>query len=243
MISPVSKPTKNDKEVPAYLQIQNYVLDQIKSGVWKEGDLIPTELELCKQFNVSRMTVNRALRELTTDQLLIRIKGSGTYIAQPKYQSTVIEIRNLAQDVRDRGHLHTSHVLLLEKRKVTKAQALRFDLAPNTELFRSLIIHYENDIPIQLEDRLVRAQAAPDYLEQDWSRMTPHEYLMRVCPLPVGHYTIESLLPTEMVAESLKISLQQPCLVMDRATYSNNQFCSHAIMWHPGHRYKFSGRT
>src|SRR3546814_17842805 len=94
----------NDNTQPAYQQIKNHVLARIQSGHWKEGDLIPTELALCKEFNVSRMTVNRALRELTADQLLVRYKGSGTYVAQPQFQSTLVEIRSTAQDIHDRGH-------------------------------------------------------------------------------------------------------------------------------------------
>ncbi|MNW05358.1 UTRA domain protein [compost metagenome] len=72
--------------------------------------------------------------------------------------------------------------------------------------------------------------------------MTPNEYLMRVAPLPTGQYTIEVRLPTKDIAEPLDIPLSQPCLVMDRITFSNHVFTSHATMWHPGNRYKFAGK-
>lgn len=209
---------------PAYQRIKDYVLQQIQSGAWREGDLIPTELSLCDTFKVSRMTVNRALRELTADQLLVRYKGSGTYVAQPKFQSTLIEIRSIAQDIRDRGHIHTSKVLALETLAATKAQALRFRIASQTRLFRSVIVHFENDVAIQVEDRVVDAAAAPDYLKQDWQRITPNEYLMRVAPLPTGQYTIEVKLPGKDIAEQLDIALTQACLVMDRTTFSNHAF-------------------
>lgn len=230
------------ESIPAYQQIKNYVLDQIQSGIWQEGDLIPTELSLCDTFKVSRMTVNRALRELTSDQLLVRYKGSGTYVAQPKFQSTLIEIRSIAQDIRERGHRHSSKVIDLGPSTATALQARRFGIEPKAALFHSVIVHYENDVPIQIEDRLVDAAAAPDYLDQDWQRMTPNEYLMRVAPLPTGQYTIDVRLPTDNIASLLDIPLSQPCLVMDRVTYSNNVFTSHATMWHPGNRYKFAGK-
>lgn len=237
--SDVSQYTRD--ALPAYQQIKNYVLDQIQHGVWREGDLIPTELSLCETFRVSRMTVNRALRELTADQLLVRYKGSGTYVAQPKFQSTLIEIRNIAQDVRDRGHRHTSKVLHTGSLTASKAQAQRFRIRCGTILLHSIIVHHENDIPIQIEDRLVDSTVAPDYLEQDWSTMTPNQYLMRVAPLPTGQYTIEVRLPDKKIADSLDIPTSQPCLVMDRITFSNNVFTSQATMWHPGNRYKFTG--
>jgi GntR family histidine utilization transcriptional repressor len=242
-------PNKNPSAVvpstdprPAYQQIKDYVLAQIQSGAWSEGYLIPTELALCDTFKVSRMTVNRALRELTADQLLVRRKGSGTYVAQPKFQSTLIEIRSIAQDIRDRHHRHTSKILLLEPMQAPEALAKRFGLPAKAPLFHSVLVHYENDIPIQVEDRVVDAKVAPDYLEQDWASMTPNEYLMRVAPLPTGQYTIEVRMPPAAIAESLDIAVTQACLVMDRTTFSNQVFTSHATMWHPGNRYKFTGK-
>lgn len=231
------------RATPAYQRIKDYVLQQISSGVWTEGDLIPTELALCKQFGVSRMTVHRALRELTADQVLLRYQGSGTYVAPAKIPSTLIEIRSIAQDIRDRGHTHSCHVLLLEKSKVSTAQAQRFHLRAGAPLFHSIIVHYENAVPIQLEDRVVDARRLPDYLQQDWSQTTPNEYLMHAAPAPAGRYTIEVKLPPNHVAEPLDIPLEQPCLVLDRTTFSGGAFASQAVMWYPGNRYKLAGQA
>lgn len=235
--------TISSKPQPAYLQIKSFVLDKIQSGKWKEGHLIPTELTLCAQFSVSRMTVNRALRELSNDGLLIRIKGSGTYVAQPKYQSTLIEIRSIAQDIRDRGHVHSSQMLNIERLKATAKQAKAYEIKTGSPLFRSIIVHLENDMPIQYEDRLVDATRAPDYMKQDWRLITPNEYLTRVAPLPKGFYTIEVKETPEKIATALSMKSKDPCLVLNRTTYSGGLFTSFARMWHPGDRYKFSGLT
>ena len=64
---------------PAFQRIKDYVLQQIHSGQWQEGDAIPSEAALAKQFNVARMTVNRALKELSDAQTLLRVQGSGTF--------------------------------------------------------------------------------------------------------------------------------------------------------------------
>uniref|UniRef100_A0A1I7YHE2 HTH gntR-type domain-containing protein n=1 Tax=Steinernema glaseri TaxID=37863 RepID=A0A1I7YHE2_9BILA len=175
---PQTSHSSTEPSMPAYLQIKNFVLEKIQSGQWREGDLIPTELALCEQFGVSRMTVNRALRELTNDELLVRIKGSGTYVAQPKFQSTLIEIRSIAQDIRERGHQHSCQVLSMERLHASPSQA-----------------------------RL-----------------------------------IEVLVPPTGIAQALHMKEQQPCLVMDRRTFSSDQFTTHARLWHPGDRYKFTGK-
>jgi DNA-binding transcriptional regulator YhcF (GntR family) len=72
---------------PIFQRIKDYLLAQIAAGQWKEGDVIPSEQALVKQFGVSRMTVNRAVRELTAEQVLTRRQGSGTFVAAQKYQA------------------------------------------------------------------------------------------------------------------------------------------------------------
>jgi GntR family histidine utilization transcriptional repressor len=114
---------------PAYQQVKDHVLAQIHAGVWKEGDAIPGEEALARSFGVSRMTVNRALRELSDEQIVERRQGSGTYVAQQKYQSTLVEIRNIADEIAARGHAHRSELHRLERVKASDALAQRLGVA------------------------------------------------------------------------------------------------------------------
>ncbi len=160
--------------LPAYQLIKNHVLAQIHAGVWKEGDAIPAEEALAREFGVSRMTVNRAIRELSDEQIVERVQGSGTYVAQQKYQSTLVEIRNIADEIAARGHHHRSELQRLERVRAGEALARSFRLKARTTLFRSVVVHYENHLPIQVEDRRVNPQVAPDYLTQDFATQTPN---------------------------------------------------------------------
>ena len=226
---------------PIFQRIKDYLLAEIGAGRWKEGDVIPSEQALVKQFGVSRMTVNRAVRELTTEQVLTRRQGSGTFVAQQKYQATLLEIKNIADEVRARGHAHRSSLRLLEGARAPDALVRQFGLAPEQLLFHSLIVHFENGVPIQVEDRWVNPACAPDYMAQDFASITPNEYLMAAAPLQGANYSIEALAPPRDIAEMLAIDTRQPCLVLRRPTRSAGQVASIATMWHPGHRYQFGG--
>lgn len=228
---------------PIFQRIKDYLLGEIAAGRWKEGDLVPSEQALVRQFGVSRMTVNRAVRELTAEQVLTRRQGSGTYVAPQKYQATLVEIRNIADEVRARGHAHTSRLRLLERSAAGEALALQFELAPGTPLFHSLIVHEENGQPIQVEDRWVNPACAPAYLEQDFTRITPNEHLMQAAPLQGATYSIEALPAPRDVAEMLDIVSGAPCLVLTRRTTSQGRVASVVTMWHPGHLYKFTGQV
>jgi len=227
--------------VPIYQQIKDHLLAEIHAGKWREGDVIPSEQELSRQFGVSRMTVNRAVRELTAEQVLTRVQGSGTYVAQHKYQSTLVEIKSIADEVRARGHRHDSELHKLERSKAGEVLAAEFDVAVNHLLFHSVIVHMENGLPIQVEDRWVNSAIAPGYLQQDFSRVTPNEYLMAVAPLQSVNYRIEALSPPREIADMLHIAQKEACLVLHRKTLSRGSVASVATMWHPGSRYQFAG--
>ena len=236
------KTRTTNTRTPAFQRIKNLILESIQTGVWKQGQAIPAELTLAKQFGVSRMTVNRAMRELTQEQVLTRVQGSGTFVAQQKYQTTLVEINSIAKEIRARGHAHRSELFLLEKIKASESLAPEFQVAPNTYLFHSVIVHFENNEPIQVEERWVNPNVAPEYLQQDFSRTTPNEYLLTNVPLQSGEYTVEALPAPEAIAEMLHIKKHDACLVLQRKTLSMNQVATLVTMWHPGARYQFSGK-
>lgn len=226
---------------PAYQQIKDYVLAAIHAGEWREGDQIPSENELVRRFGVARMTVNRAIRELAAEGVLTRSQGAGTFVAATKYQSTLIEIKSIADEIRARGHIHSAEVLKLQAVKADAALAAEMAVALGSKLFHSLILHYENGVPIQLEDRWVNPALAPDYLGQDYTCSTPNEYLMRAAPLARVEYRIEASRPDRTARAKLAMARDEPCLVLHRRTFSAGQVASMVRLYHPAGRYQFSG--
>jgi GntR family histidine utilization transcriptional repressor len=226
---------------PIFQRIKDYLTSEIAAGRWKEGDVVPSEQALVRQFGVSRMTVNRAVRELTAEHVLTRRQGSGTFVAPQKYQATLLEIKSIADEIRARGHEHRSSLHLLEQTKATEPLAIQFELATGAPLFHSVIVHFENEVPIQVEDRWVNPSCAPDYLDQDFASVTPNQYLMQVAPLQNATYSIEALAPPRPIAEMLAIDKAGCCLVLKRKTRALGQIASVVTMWHPGALYQFAG--
>jgi GntR family histidine utilization transcriptional repressor len=228
---------------PIFQRIKDYLIAEIAAGRWKEGDVVPSEQALVRQFGVSRMTVNRAVRELTAEQVLTRRQGSGTYVAPQKYQATLVEIKSIADEIRARGHVHRSHLHLLEQARASELLALQFDLPAGAPLFHSVIVHFENEVPIQVEDRWANPACAPDYLAQDFSAITPNQYLMAAAPLQNATYSIEALPAPRAMADMLDVEPHACCLVLKRKTHGLGQVASVVTMWHPGALYQFAGQV
>ncbi|WP_322009600.1 histidine utilization repressor [Paraburkholderia sp. J12] len=226
---------------PAYQGIKDFILARIDSGEWGEGDQVPSENELARDFKVARMTVNRALRELTAEQVLTRVQGAGTFVAPPKYESTLVAIRSISDEIVARGHRYRAEVLEIGALPADEALGVEIGVATHESVFHSRVLHLENDKPVQLEERWVNPAVAPEYALQDFTHITPNQYLVRVAPLQRVEYRIEALAPEGDTRARLAMGAAEPCLVLHRRTWSRGLVASVANLWHPGSRYRFTG--
>lgn len=238
-ITRLSKKELSQNEKPAkYMIIKQHICQKIESGKWPQHYKVPSENELTQQFDVSRMTARRALQELTEQGILVRAQGSGTFVATFKSQSSLLEIRNISDEINERGHKHHAKQLMLKSIAVTEEITILLNLKNNEHVFLSLILHFENDKPIQLEQRYVNAALVPEYLLQDFTTTTPHEYLSAVAPLTKATHEIEAILATNDICQLLDISNSEPCLQVKRRTWSSKGVVSLAILTAPGNKYR-----
>jgi len=231
-----------DDERPLGERIKQFVLAKIESGAWPEGHRVPSETELAGVFGTARMTVHGALRDLATAGILVRRPRAGTRVAPRKPQSTLLEIRNIHDEIVERGHRHSAKVHRLAAEPCDLATATELELAPGSAVFHSVIVHFENQRPIQLENRFVRPSFAPNYLQQDFTQTTPNQYLMTLGPLEEAEHIIQSLMPDRATRTALRIAAGEPVLQVRRRTWSGGAAVTSARLVHPGSSYSLIGR-
>ncbi|MEZ2353380.1 histidine utilization repressor [Caballeronia sp. RCC_10] len=227
--------------LPVYEQIKRYVVDRIADGTWKPGDTIPSETELVKEFGVSRMTASRALRELTAERVLTRVQGSGTFVAPRHYESTILEVRNIADEIAARGHRHSARVLRLETSEDAEAIA-SLDLTAGP-VFHSCIVHCEDGTPIQYEDRYTNPHLFPDYLQQDFTTETPNHYMVRLAPIQRAEFRIDAQKPNATIRKQLEMEIGEPCLLVSRRTWVGDGVATSVQLWHPSSRFHLVGKV
>jgi GntR family histidine utilization transcriptional repressor len=228
--------------LPRYQQVKEYILCRIDSGELQPGIKIESENRLVEITGVSRMTVNRALRELTDEGKLTRIQGAGTFVASPKPQSALLEVQSIAQDIRRRGGIYSCDIRLLSEEKIKPSLALSMGLQPYSPVYHSVIVHMDNRLPIQLADRYVNPAMAPDYLAQDFSKISPNEYLLGLSPISEVEHVVEAVIPDGWIRELLQINEAEPCLVLYRKTWVNKDVATKSSFYYPGSRYRIGGR-
>ena len=227
---------------PAYDQVKEWIRQHIASGQWRPGDVVPSEAALMSRFSISRMTANRALRELAADGLVTRVQGSGTRVAQLHRISSQLVIRDIHEEVIARGHVPSTRVLEVTQVKASAEVAESLAVRKGARVFHTVMIHLENGVPIVYEDRYVNPLAAPHYLDADFMRESPTLHLLRHAPVTEASYSIEACLPGADETRALDIDMGEPCLVMMRRTVSGPHVASVARQVYPGSRYSFSGK-
>jgi len=227
---------------PQYERIKHALRRRIEQGDLGPGDRVPSENQLVADFGVSRMTARRALLELAEEGLVARTQGLGTFVADNRPVSSVTQIRNIAEEIARRGHRHSCQVLALESHAADAALALQLGLTAGEGVYRSVLLHREDGVPVQWEGRRVAARLAPGYLEQDFTLVTPSAFLSAVAPLTEADQTVEAVLPAADVAAALEMDARQPCLKINRRTFSHRGVVSLAELIHPGDRYRLGSR-
>ncbi len=218
-----------------YLIVKQYILDGIRQQVWSTNEKIPSENELVTLCNVSRMTARRALDELSKEGIIERIHGLGSFVKVQKTSSSFLEIKDIAEEIIVRGKQHSSHLLALELKQNSPLPRLKSNL---TDCFYSEILHFENDSPIQFEARQINPEIAPDYLEQDFKKINPANYLLEVAPITKVNQIIEATIPDSRISSLLQMKPGEPCLVIERTTWSGENWATLSKFYHPGERYQ-----
>lgn len=228
-------------QTPLYRQIKEYIVENIDKNTWKTGQKVSSEAELGNLFKTSRMTVNRALRELAAEGRVVRKQGDGTYVASLKPQSALLEITSIAEEIKKSGAKYSAQVHLLCEEKATPELAAGMQLQPYSTLLHSVLTHKKNGVPVQLSDRYINPAIAPNYLKQDFTRITPSEYLLKIAPVSKIEHIVEALIPPAWIRELLMINSSEPCLALFRRTWSGEVIATKSCFYYPGSRHRLGG--
>ena len=227
---------------PIYLQIKNQIQRRIDSGQWQSGHKLPSENDLVAALDVSRMTVNRALRELTQEGLIRRVHGLGSFVAETPRHASLIELQDIGVEIENGGKRHRSRVLQLDTIPAPRDVAGRMSLDAGAPVYLLRAVHYQDDEPIQLEKRYVNAAVMPDFIHQDFTRGTATAYLLERFKPDEMEHRVRAVMPDSDTCELLQMAPTEPCLQLTRRTWKDDQVVTHVTLTYPGDRYELGAR-
>ena len=207
---------------------------KIRSGAWSPGHRIPTERELIAFYGCARMTVGKAIAALVADGLVERRKKAGSFVAQPRVRTAVLEIPDIAAVVRARGE--TYRFDLLQQSRLTPGQ--RPDPAFAAAGDRLLIegVHIAAGRPFAHEHRLISLAAAPGADVADFSGRSPGSWLLENVPWTTARHRITARQALD-VAVTLGLARAAACLQVERWTWRQDDPVTYVRQIFPGDRH------
>jgi len=146
--------------IPAYSQLKSIILEKINSGEYAAGNPIPSERELSEALNISRMTVRQALNQLTSEGILYREKGIGTFVSKAKIEQR--NIMSFSETVTRRGLTPSTRILKFEKIKPSDDIKNILMLEENQKVYDAKRLRLANNIPVAIEESFIPERHCPN---------------------------------------------------------------------------------
>lgn len=140
-----------DNSLPLYVKLTNQLRKDIENGNYQKGEKIPTEQELCKIYNVSRITVRNALKALSKERLLVRLQGKGTYVANEKFKRDISRSSSFTQICLETGQIPGAKVVKCIIEDANPLDIKELNLKPDDKVIALERIRYANNIPVAFE--------------------------------------------------------------------------------------------
>ena len=228
---------------PLYERVKKYITDRISSGELAPGARVPSENDLVKALSVSRMTANRALRELTRDGAIIRIQGVGSFVNETKPKASILEVREIGETIADLGGVHVRR--LVESREETAFGRIAelMDLPSGAPLLYAAIAHFNGEQPMQLERRYARADFAPGFLEIDLEAESAYAHFQAIAPETELEHVVEAARPDELELQALSLAPDHPVLRIRRRTWIGDRIVTLGYFTHPHETYRVVARV
>lgn len=212
----------HESPIPYYIQLKEALEARIADGEWKPGDRLPSEQDLCAEYEVSRTVVRQTLLEMENKGLIVKRKGKGSFVARPKiHESLIHKLTGFHQDMVERGFTPVTQVLHHEVEPAKPKVARHLGLEPGTPVFNIERLRFVNDEPINLVRTFLPYALCPGLSDVDLSDHSLYAVLEDRFGLVLSHgqRAIEAVIANEREAALLGIDRGAPLIYLESVTY------------------------
>ncbi|WP_169569078.1 UTRA domain-containing protein [Sneathiella limimaris] len=230
------------KTKSSFQDIKADILEKIKTGLWSPGDTIPGEEKLAESYGCSRVTVNRALRELAETGFVERRRKSGTRVSEKTVRDARLQIPIVREEIEAKGAKY--QFVLLDKTEIQATDKVRrlLGVSENAPVLHVRCLHLADGRPYQYENRWINLEKVPAARDQTFEAISPNEWLIRKEPFSNAEHTFSAALADEETAKLLEIEVGDALFVVERRTWQDDASITAVELKFPGASYKMTSR-
>ncbi len=222
----MSNKENNTNNLYLYEKIIDVLLERISNGIYDEGSKLPTEIALQKEFNVSRITVRRALNELENRGIISRYKGKGSIVNPKKTYVNLVGVQSFTKSVDRTGHRPSSIIIDFSLIKASKSIAESLQLKEGDLVYHLKRLRLRNGRIIGLNDTYIQYEIGKliDKNLVDGTFSLYQTYSELGITIKFADEQIECMIPAKNIRHELYLEEGQPVFYRERTTYDNNNW-------------------
>ncbi|MBP3398495.1 MAG: GntR family transcriptional regulator [Erysipelotrichaceae bacterium] len=208
-----------NNKVPKYQLIENDIIDKINSGIYQEEHALPTEAELSKQYECSRVTVRQALSNLAYKGFILKNQGSGSFVKKSRAIQRTPLLKSFTEDILEMGKTPSSKVVSFNITEAGNTVASLLKIKPKDLIYYIERTRYADNEPVLFEKTFMSVDLHPELsikVLQGSKYKYADEHNLTV---DYAHQNITPIFPPEYIAAQLKLSPKQPILRVCNTTY------------------------
>lgn len=208
----------------SHAAIRESLLERIQAGEWALGDRIPDEIDLAAEYGCARTTVNRALRALADDGLIVRKRKGGTRVNPFPMRKATLDIPVLREQIESTGGAYR-HQTIEQKLKTPPASVrTRLRLKTGQKALYMETMHLADERPFAFEVRWVNTIAVPEILDAPLDALSANEWLVKTVPFSSGDVAFKAVSADKKVSKALEAQEGAAIFVVDRTTWLGDEF-------------------
>lgn len=211
------------KRVPQYKIIEKDLRERISSGQYRAGDMIPAEAELVSTYGVSRVTVRKALDNMTAQGLLQRVAGVGTFVKTQVIRKKVPQLLGFTDEITQMGMTPSTKVLAFELIHVPKQLYPILQIEKDEMVYYIQRVRYANEVPFLFETSYMSARLYPD-VSLKILNGSKYRYVEDTLGLKIAYneHSVTPILPSAEVVKLFGLEEDQPIIQVANTTYLEN---------------------
>lgn len=212
---------KNSR-LPLYVQLKDWIIEQIEKGQFKEGNKIPTEHKLSDMHDISRPTVRQALSELVQEGYLVKKRGLGTFVAIPTFTGEATIFRTFAEEMDLFGFEHDAKLITAKTYQAPAELADALAISPEEEVYEIVRLRLANGKPLAIRTSIIPVKLYPKLLDEDLKNLYSLFEQKGIYPTRSRQW-FQAVPATNEEANLLQVAVGAPLMLWDGMVYSENE--------------------
>ena len=223
----------------SWQEVRHKVLKRIEAQEWRRGELIPGEMDLAAEFGCARVTVNRALRQLSDEGFVTRKRKAGTRVAFNRVQKATLSIPVIREEVESAGKLYGHELIRKQMGPPPAVFPGEASASGKRQWLHLRSIHFADRKPYLYEARWVNLATVPKIADVDFSLISANEWLVQNIPVTDSRFAFSASTLRKTEAKLLKAEPGDAVLCVERATWNlAGPIISVRQTYRPGHKFQ-----